>query len=99
METQGDFIRFLIREVETAAFSDIEDVVPFVKWLDDELSYLVNIIINHNFISVIVNYKLFDDDLLLFRWTKEQFSSTSLGQSRRRMHCEKQLSGIVISRN
>jgi len=27
--------------VEGAAFTDIEDVVPFVKWLDDELSYLV----------------------------------------------------------
>ncbi|XP_021294273.1 protein CHUP1, chloroplastic [Herrania umbratica] len=42
VETQGDFIRFLINEVENAAFTDIEDVVPFVKWLDDELSYLVD---------------------------------------------------------
>jgi hypothetical protein len=42
VETQGEFIRFLIKEVENAAFTDIEDVVPFVKWLDDELSYLVN---------------------------------------------------------
>ncbi|KAL6562076.1 hypothetical protein OROGR_003083 [Orobanche gracilis] len=42
IETQGDFIRFLIKEVEGAAFADIEDVVPFVKWLDDELSYLVD---------------------------------------------------------
>ncbi|KAG2315359.1 hypothetical protein Bca4012_066183 [Brassica carinata] len=42
VETQGDFIRFLIKEVENAAFSEIEDVVPFVKWLDDELSYLVD---------------------------------------------------------
>ncbi|KAK0578827.1 hypothetical protein LWI29_016705 [Acer saccharum] len=42
VETQGDFIRFLIKEVENAAFADIEDVVPFVKWLDDELSYLVD---------------------------------------------------------
>lgn len=41
VETQGDFIRFLIKEVESAAFTDIEDVVLFVKWLDDELSYLV----------------------------------------------------------
>ncbi|XAR59233.1 hypothetical protein NMG60_11014955 [Bertholletia excelsa] len=41
-ETQGDFIKFLIKEVENAAFSDIEDVVAFVKWLDDELSYLVD---------------------------------------------------------
>ncbi|KAL5575272.1 hypothetical protein UlMin_016971 [Ulmus minor] len=42
VETQGDFIRFLIKEVENAAFTDIIDVVPFVKWLDDELSYLVD---------------------------------------------------------
>ncbi|KAB2060650.1 hypothetical protein ERO13_A10G031200v2 [Gossypium hirsutum] len=42
VETQGEFIRFLIKEVENAAFTDIEDVVPFVKWLDDELSYLVD---------------------------------------------------------
>jgi hypothetical protein len=42
VEIQGDFIKFLIKEVEIAAFTDIEDVVPFVKWLDDELSYLVN---------------------------------------------------------
>ncbi|KAK8612694.1 hypothetical protein V6N13_092805 [Hibiscus sabdariffa] len=42
VETQGDFISFLINEVENAAFTTIEDVVPFVKWLDDELSYLVD---------------------------------------------------------
>ncbi|KAL8140304.1 hypothetical protein V2J09_006325 [Rumex salicifolius] len=42
VETQGDFIFFLIKEVENAAFFDIEDVVLFVKWLDDELSYLVD---------------------------------------------------------
>lgn len=42
VETQGDFIRYLIKEVENAAFTDIEDVVPFVKWLDDELSFLVD---------------------------------------------------------
>lgn len=42
VETQGALIRFLIKEVETAAFKEIEDVVSFVKWLDDELSYLVD---------------------------------------------------------
>ncbi|XP_010925699.1 protein INCREASED PETAL GROWTH ANISOTROPY 1 isoform X2 [Elaeis guineensis] len=41
VETQGDFIRFLIKEVENAAFANIEDVVAFVKWLDEELSFLV----------------------------------------------------------
>ncbi|CAD5186070.1 unnamed protein product [Musa acuminata subsp. malaccensis] len=42
VETQGDFIRFLIKEVEHAAFTNVEDVVAFVKWLDDELSFLVD---------------------------------------------------------
>ena len=42
VERQGDFIRFLIKEVQSAAFVDIEDVVTFVKWLDVELSRLVS---------------------------------------------------------
>ncbi|XP_064987018.1 protein INCREASED PETAL GROWTH ANISOTROPY 1-like isoform X2 [Musa acuminata AAA Group] len=42
VETQGDFIGFLIKEVEHAAFTNVEDVVAFVKWLDDELSFLVD---------------------------------------------------------
>ncbi|KAE8815952.1 protein CHUP1, chloroplastic [Hordeum vulgare] len=42
VETQGEFIRFLIKEVEGAAFVNIEGVVSFVKWLDDELSRLVD---------------------------------------------------------
>lgn len=41
VERQGDFIRFLIKEVDGAAFADIDDVVTFVKWLDVELSRLV----------------------------------------------------------
>ena len=41
VETQGDLIRFLIKEVEGAAFVNIDGVVSFVKWLDDELSRLV----------------------------------------------------------
>lgn len=45
VETQGDFIRFLIKEIENAAFANIVDVVPFVKWLDDELSYLVHFLL------------------------------------------------------
>ncbi|XP_038972728.1 protein CHUP1, chloroplastic isoform X2 [Phoenix dactylifera] len=42
VETHGDFIRYLIKQVENAAFTNIEDVVAFVKWLDDELSCLVD---------------------------------------------------------
>ncbi|KAJ3682848.1 hypothetical protein LUZ60_013075 [Juncus effusus] len=42
VETQGDFINFLAKEVENAACKDIADVESFVKWLDEELSYLVD---------------------------------------------------------
>lgn len=42
VETQGDFVRSLIKEVRAAVYINIEDVVAFVKWLDDELSYLVD---------------------------------------------------------
>uniref|UniRef100_A0A7N0REF8 Protein CHUP1, chloroplastic n=1 Tax=Kalanchoe fedtschenkoi TaxID=63787 RepID=A0A7N0REF8_KALFE len=42
VETKGEFIRMLIEEVNCAAFTSIDDVLPFVKWLDDELSFLVD---------------------------------------------------------
>lgn len=42
VETQGDFVNSLIREVNNAVYRDIEDVVAFVKWLDDELCFLVS---------------------------------------------------------
>ncbi|RRT62175.1 hypothetical protein B296_00029485 [Ensete ventricosum] len=42
VETQGEFVKSLIKEVNDAAYHDIEDVVAFVKWLDDELCFLVD---------------------------------------------------------
>ncbi|KAI3956290.1 hypothetical protein MKX01_004914 [Papaver californicum] len=42
VEARGDFIRFLTKEVENAAYKNITDVEAFVKWLDGELSYLVD---------------------------------------------------------
>lgn len=42
VETQGGLINNLTREVETAAFTKISDVEAFVKWLDEELSCLVD---------------------------------------------------------
>lgn len=42
VETQGEFVNSLIREVNDAVYPDIEDVVAFVKWLDDELCFLVD---------------------------------------------------------
>jgi hypothetical protein len=43
VETQGDFVRTLAAEVRDATFATIEDVVAFVAWLDQELSFLVSI--------------------------------------------------------
>ncbi|GAA0142640.1 non-motor actin binding protein [Lithospermum erythrorhizon] len=42
VELHGEFINYLTREVEKASFSDISEVEPFVKWLDSELSCLVD---------------------------------------------------------
>ncbi|OEL37286.1 hypothetical protein BAE44_0001695 [Dichanthelium oligosanthes] len=42
VDTQGDFVRTLAAEVRGAAFANIEDVVAFVVWLDEELSFLVS---------------------------------------------------------
>lgn len=42
VETQGEFVNSLIQEVNNAVYQDIEDVVAFVKWLDDELCFLVS---------------------------------------------------------
>ncbi|XP_017218712.1 protein CHUP1, chloroplastic [Daucus carota subsp. sativus] len=42
VETQGDFVQSLAAEVRAATFTDIEDLVVFVNWLDEELSFLVD---------------------------------------------------------
>ncbi|AES59257.1 hypothetical protein MtrunA17_Chr1g0151531 [Medicago truncatula] len=42
IETQGEFVNSLIREVNDAVYENIDDVVAFVKWLDDELGFLVD---------------------------------------------------------
>lgn len=42
VETQGEFVESLAAEVRGAAYTDIEDVVAFVSWLDEELSFLVD---------------------------------------------------------
>ncbi|XWS74363.1 hypothetical protein CRYUN_Cryun02cG0208900 [Craigia yunnanensis] len=42
VEKQKEFINFVISEVQSAAFKDISDVEVFVKWLDQELSSLVD---------------------------------------------------------
>jgi hypothetical protein len=41
VETQGEFVESLAAEVRSAVYNDIEDVVSFVSWLDEELSFLV----------------------------------------------------------
>ncbi|BAT81510.1 hypothetical protein VIGAN_03124800 [Vigna angularis var. angularis] len=42
VQRQGEFISFLIKEVESASFADVSEVETFVKWLDGELSSLVD---------------------------------------------------------
>ncbi|XP_022753610.1 protein CHUP1, chloroplastic-like [Durio zibethinus] len=42
VQKQKEFINFLISEVQSASFKDISDVEVFVKWLDQELSSLVD---------------------------------------------------------
>jgi len=42
VDTQGDFVRTLAAEVRDASFAEIDDVVTFVSWLDEELSFLVS---------------------------------------------------------
>lgn len=41
VEAQGDFVMSLATEVRAASFTNIEDLVAFVNWLDEELSFLV----------------------------------------------------------
>ncbi|XP_027330735.1 protein CHUP1, chloroplastic isoform X1 [Abrus precatorius] len=42
IETKGEFINDLIKKVVDAAFTDIEEVLKFVDWLDGELSSLAD---------------------------------------------------------
>ncbi|XP_057958927.1 uncharacterized protein LOC131151654 isoform X3 [Malania oleifera] len=42
IETKGDFINGLIQKVLTAAYTDMEDVLNFVDWLDRELLLLAD---------------------------------------------------------
>ncbi|CAH2045506.1 unnamed protein product [Thlaspi arvense] len=42
VETQGDFVQSLATEVRAASFTNIEDLLAFVSWLDEELSFLVD---------------------------------------------------------
>ncbi|KAG5563039.1 hypothetical protein RHGRI_005698 [Rhododendron griersonianum] len=42
IETKGEFVNSLIQKVLDAAYSDIEDVLQFVDWLDDQLLSLAD---------------------------------------------------------
>ncbi|XP_054806630.1 uncharacterized protein LOC129309218 isoform X2 [Prosopis cineraria] len=42
IETKGELINDLIKKVVDAAYSDIEEVLKFVDWLDDQLSSLAD---------------------------------------------------------
>ncbi|XP_042053512.1 protein CHUP1, chloroplastic-like isoform X2 [Salvia splendens] len=42
VETQGEFVQSLASEVRAASFSNVDDLLAFVNWLDEELSFLVD---------------------------------------------------------
>jgi hypothetical protein len=42
VETLGEFVQTLATEVRMAIYYNIDDVVAFVNWLDEELSLLVD---------------------------------------------------------
>ncbi|XP_030539816.2 uncharacterized protein LOC115747702 isoform X1 [Rhodamnia argentea] len=42
IETKGEFVNGLIQKIQAAAFSDIEELLNFVDWLDNELSSLAD---------------------------------------------------------
>ncbi|KAK4775839.1 hypothetical protein SAY87_023800 [Trapa incisa] len=42
IETKGELINSLIQKILTAAYTDIEDVLKFMDWVDGELSSLVD---------------------------------------------------------
>ncbi|KAJ0096776.1 hypothetical protein Patl1_28064 [Pistacia atlantica] len=42
VKKQKEFIHLLIKEVESASFSEISDVETFVRWQDGELSSLID---------------------------------------------------------
>lgn len=42
VETQGEFVQSLAAEVRAASFTKIDDLLAFVNWLDEELSFLVD---------------------------------------------------------
>lgn len=56
VETQGEFVQSLATEVRAASFTNIEDLVVFVNWLDEELSFLVSIFTVTMYAWVIVFY-------------------------------------------
>ncbi|XP_047950174.1 protein CHUP1, chloroplastic-like isoform X2 [Salvia hispanica] len=42
VETQGEFVQSLASEVRAASFTNVDDLLAFVNWLDEELSFLVD---------------------------------------------------------
>ncbi|XP_040996800.1 protein CHUP1, chloroplastic-like [Juglans microcarpa x Juglans regia] len=42
VKNQGDFVISLATDVQAASFTNMDDLVAFVNWLDEELSFLVD---------------------------------------------------------
>ena len=52
VETQGEFVESLANEVRATSFVNIADVVAFVNWLDEELSFLVSACPSYNTFAI-----------------------------------------------
>lgn len=101
METQGDFVQSLATEVRAASFTNIEDLLAFVSWLDEELSFLV--ICFSIFLALLSEFAVFGScysrnrSFFLTRLMKERCLNTLIGQKVKLMRYEKQLLNIKIS--
>jgi hypothetical protein len=68
VDTQGDFVRTLAAEVRDSSFANIDDVVAFVAWLDEELSFLVStnsLVTLNSTVFIALNFGWNTDEMLV----------------------------------
>lgn len=88
MDRYRDYIYFLISKVEVVIFIDILEVEMFVKWIDDELFFLVDerVVLKYFFKwleckvdllrEVVCSYRVlksFEIEILLFKENLKEF--------------------------
>ena len=58
METKGHLIKHLMEKVLSASFTNMEDALNFVDWLDGELSTLVRLVYKLVIVTLILKGKI-----------------------------------------